>query len=214
MGDTKKHQKQFARPRHPWIKSRILEEKDLKNEYGLKNNTELWKAQMVLNKAKLQAKRLVVRDDDQASKEKGQLLTRLVRFGFLTEGQTLDDVLFLTQRDILDRRLQAVVFKKKLSQTAKQARQFITHEHISIGSKVITSPSYLVNLEEEAQITFVPNSELADENHPERNPARALELKVQMEKAADEEAAKVKKAAEAAAAPKESAEEKPVEASE
>ena len=40
----------------------------------------------------------------------------------------------------------------------KQARQFITHEHVAIGEKKITSPSYFVNVIEESKINFVVNS--------------------------------------------------------
>ncbi|RME78235.1 30S ribosomal protein S4 [Candidatus Woesearchaeota archaeon] len=202
MGDTKKHRKKYARPRHPWIKSRILEEKELKREYGLKNNTELWRMQMVLTKAKNQAKSLVVRQGEQAEKERKQLVDRMIRYGFLREGQTMDDILFLTQRDILDRRLQSIVFRKKLAQTIKQARQFITHEHIAVNGKVITSPSYLVTVEEEAQVDFIPTSQLADPDHPERNPQKALEMKALAEeeaKKAEEEAKKAEEAKQAEA---------------
>ena len=50
----------------------------------------------------------------------------------------------------------------------KQARQFITHRHILLGEKEITSPSYMASLEEEGMVRFKPASSLADETHPER----------------------------------------------
>jgi len=50
----------------------------------------------------------------------------------------------------------------------KQARQFIVHGHVAIGSKTITSPSYMLSLEEESTLAFCPNSNLAAEDHPER----------------------------------------------
>ena len=65
----------------------------------------------------------------------------------------------------------------------KQARQFITHRHISLNQKEITAPSYLVSLEEENMIRFKERSGLSDETHPER---------INITKEVHEEAEKVK----------------------
>ncbi len=54
-----------------------------------------------------------------------------------------------------------------------QARQFITHRHIIIGSKEITSPSYLTSLQEEAALSFHERSALKSSDHPERTAAAA-----------------------------------------
>ena len=50
----------------------------------------------------------------------------------------------------------------------KQARQFIVHEQISLGSKKITAPSFLVLLEEESSIQFAQNSVFLNASHPGR----------------------------------------------
>lgn len=71
-------------------------------------------------------------------------------------------------KDILERRLQSVVFRRGLARSMKQARQFITHRHVMINHQEITAPSYLVSLEEENQLEFKDNSALASEDHPER----------------------------------------------
>jgi len=55
-----------------------------------------------------------------------------------------------------------------LSKTVKQARQFITHNHVSIKEQVINTPSYMVKLSEEPLVTFIPSSPLANEMHAER----------------------------------------------
>ena len=103
------------------------------------------------------------------SKKEKILLQKMVKLGLLSEGATLDDVLGLNLEMFLDRRLQTVVFKKKLSRSVMQSRQFITHKHVSIGGKIITSPSYMVSLVDEPSVSFVSSSSLASEEHPERS---------------------------------------------
>ncbi|MEM1856265.1 MAG: 30S ribosomal protein S4, partial [Candidatus Methanomethylicaceae archaeon] len=58
----------------------------------------------------------------------------------------------LTVEDILERRLQSIVFKLNLAKTPYQARQLITHGHIYIGDRKVTIPGYLVTREEESMI--------------------------------------------------------------
>ena len=43
MGDPKQPRKKYDTPRHPWNKARIDAEKEIKKDYGLKNNKEIWK---------------------------------------------------------------------------------------------------------------------------------------------------------------------------
>jgi len=71
-------------------------------------------------------------------------------------------------KDILERRIQTKVLRKGLARSARQARQFITHRHITVGLKEITSPSYLVSIAEEEKIAFKSNSALTSADHPER----------------------------------------------
>jgi len=97
-----------------------------------------------------------------------ELLTRLKKLGIIHENAVLDDVLDLTIEDILERRLQTVVFRKGLAKTMYQARQLITHGHIIIGEKRVTVPSCLVTRNDEEQITYAPESPLANPSHPLR----------------------------------------------
>ncbi len=169
MGDPKKHRKKYTTPTHPWQKDRIELEKQLSREYGLKNKKEIWKMNSFLKNIKQQAKKFTAVSTEQTKKEEQQLFEKLRRLGLLSENISLDSVLSLDLKDVLERRLQTIVVKRGLARTMKQARQFIVHRHIAIGGKKITSPSYLVRLDEESQITFSKNSSLADEMHPERN---------------------------------------------
>ena len=95
-------------------------------------------------------------------------MQKIRSLGLIGENATIDDVLGLEVRSILDRRLQTIVYKKGLARSIKQARQFITHGHIMVNGKVITSPGYLVKIDEEQFIEFKPTSPLARIDHPER----------------------------------------------
>jgi small subunit ribosomal protein S4 len=74
----------------------------------------------------------------------------------------------LTIDDILERRLQTIVFRKGLTKTVYQARQLITHGHIAIGNKRVTVPSYIVTKTDENQMNYTPKSAIANPNHPLR----------------------------------------------
>ncbi len=168
MGDPRKFKSKYSGPGHPWQRARIEEERVLKREYGLRTKRELWKVDSKLKAFAQQAKRLIALRTTQAALEKKQLLDRLNRLGLLPATAKLDDVLALTVRNLLDRRLQTLVVKKGLARTSIQARQFIVHEHVMIGPKKISAPSYIVPVSEEGMIAFVANSSLNNPEHPER----------------------------------------------
>ncbi len=65
----------------------------------------------------------------------------------------LDDVLALTVNDVLERRLQTLIFKKGHAKSINQARQVIVHGHVSVDKRKVVFPSYLVPLEEEKRIS-------------------------------------------------------------
>jgi len=171
MGDPRRIRKKYSGPTHPWQKARLDQERVLKKEYGLKNKRELYQAESKLKGFANQAKKLTALRTAQAERETKQLLDRLARLGILAQGARLDDVLSLATRDILERRLQTLVCKKGFARTPTQARQFISHNHITVAGKTITAPGYLVPSNDENNIAFVPSSPLAKADHPERAPA-------------------------------------------
>ncbi|PIN74255.1 30S ribosomal protein S4 [Candidatus Woesearchaeota archaeon CG10_big_fil_rev_8_21_14_0_10_45_16] len=168
MGDPKKLKKKYWTPRHPWSAVAIEQEKTLKHEYGLVKKKEIMIANSFLKKYKNIAKALIATKTVQAEKETAQVLHKLQSLGLLSADSGLDQILALQSRDILNRRLQSVLHRKGLSRTMKQARQFIVHRHVQVGSKEITSPSYLVTLEEEMVVNFKGRSPMVSEDHPER----------------------------------------------
>jgi small subunit ribosomal protein S4 len=152
MGDIKKPKKKYDSPAHPWEKERIDVERELVKTYGLANKKEIWKATTLLKSFKAQAKRCATLRTEQLKKEKVQLLDRLKSLNLITGEGSLDDVLGLKTEDILKRRLQTMVFEKKLANTVKQSRQLLIHGHVTLAGKKVTVPSYLVKKDEEGKI--------------------------------------------------------------
>ena len=168
MGDPKKQQKKYQKPAHPWQKARIDEEKIIMRSYGLATKKELWKVDALLRTFKNQAKKLTVGNSLQIEKEKKDMFARLASYGLLKGTATLDDILSLTLNDLLERRMQTIVFRKGFERTMDQARQFIIHKHILINNKKISAPTYMVKVIEEGSIVFCPTSTLSKDDHPER----------------------------------------------
>ena len=142
----KRQSKKYSKPRRPFDKARIEEENVLREKYGLKNKKEIWKADAAIGRIRNLAKQLITKSDE----EKQAFVERLQKKGFSVD--SIADALALNKEDWLKRRLQTVVFTKKLTTTPKQARQFITHKHVSIGEQTVNIPSYQVGLEEEPLI--------------------------------------------------------------
>ncbi|MBW9221650.1 30S ribosomal protein S4 [Methanothermococcus sp. SCGC AD-155-C09] len=169
MGDPRRLSKKYDTPNHPWIGERIKKERELIIKYGLANKRELWKMETKLRTFRRQARKLISDTTEQGAKEATQLFNILKRYGILIkEDVTLDDVLLLDVEDILERRLQTLVFKKGLAKTPKQARQFIVHGHIGINGRKVTAPNSLVTVSDEEAIAFLPTSPMSSESHPER----------------------------------------------
>ncbi|MDQ2049538.1 30S ribosomal protein S4 [Natronolimnohabitans sp. A-GB9] len=162
--------KQYETPNHPYQGERIATEHSLIDRYGLKNKEELWRAQSQLRSYRREARELLgqAQDDETVINRSEEFLGRLKRVGILDESDELGDILSLEIEDVLERRLQTVVYRKGLANTTEQARQFITHGHVTVDGQRHRVPSYVVDVDEEALVEFDENSPLADELHPER----------------------------------------------
>lgn len=176
MGDPKRPKKKYQTPNHPWKKERIEEERDLTKEYGFANKKEIWKVNSILLDFKARAKNLISITGEKGNLERQSLIQKLVKLGILKESATIDEILSLSFRDIADRRLESLVFKRGLARSIKQARQFITHEHIKVSGKKINAPGYIVLKDEEESISFSNDSSFNNENHPERNVVRKKDI--------------------------------------
>ena len=176
MGDPKKQRKKYDTPRFRWRKDILQEELKLIGQYGLRNKHELWRHKTMLSNARGIARSLIGKTPEERTKMENELLTSLKKRGVLDETAVLDNVLDLSIEDLLERRLQTIVFRKGLTRTIFQSRQLITHGHVNIGNRRVTVPSYLVSKEEENQVVYSPQSALANETHPLRQ-ALTIEAK-------------------------------------
>ncbi len=171
MGDPKFSRKTYDTPSHPWEGERIKAEVEVVRAFGLKNKTEVWKAQTILRNLRNQSRDLQARlrsGDKQAQIEADALLNKCGRLGYLPVGSNLNDILSLKAEDVLSRRLQTIVYEKGLASTIKQARQMITHGHIFMNGHRVTVPGYLVTRLEESSIEYNPSSPFTDDMHPMR----------------------------------------------
>jgi small subunit ribosomal protein S4 len=168
LGDPKRQRKKYETPRFLWRKDTLQEELKLLGQYGLRNKHELWRHETSLSKYRGIARSLIGKTPEERAKMENELLIKLKKIGVLQETAALDNVLDLTIEDMLERRLQTIVFRKGLAKTSYQARQLITHGHIVIGNRRITIPSYIVSREEEAQLAYSAQSTLVNPNHPTR----------------------------------------------
>ncbi len=194
MGDPKFSRKTYDTPSHPWQGERIKSEVEVVRAFGLKNKTEVWKAETVLRNLRKQSRDLQARlrsGDKQAQVEAEALLEKCGRLGYLPVGSNLNDILSLKDEDVLSRRLQTIVYEKGLASTIKQARQMITHGHIFMNGHRVTVPGYIVTVAEESSVEYNPASPYTDEMHP---------MRVSAEQAAAGMAAKARAAAEQEAA--------------
>ena len=168
MGDPKKQRKKYETPRFRWRKDTLQEELKLLGQYGLRNKHELRRHKTMLSKTRGIARSLIGKTPEERTKMENELLTSLKKLAILAETAVLDNVLDLSIEDLLERRLQTIVFRKGLTRTIFQSRQLITHGHVNIGNRRVTVPGYIVSKEEENQVAYSPQSTLANETHPLR----------------------------------------------
>jgi small subunit ribosomal protein S4 len=173
MGYPGKNHKKYETPKRRFEKTRIEDENRLMMEYGLRNKREFWKAQSTLRKYRRAARDLLalkssVTDEALIARKEDELLGHLERYGLLSAGAGIGDVLAMKTENELERRLQTLVYRKGLARSPKQARQFITHGHIAVNGRKLTIPGYRVRRSEEAGVTYYGLSPFTDSIHPER----------------------------------------------
>lgn len=153
-----RNKKKWKGPRHPWIAEQLSRELELLGTYGLRNKRELWRAHTELSRIRRQARQLLAAPEEVRVREERKLLDSLYRKGLVGDKATLDDVLGLTIEDLLERRLQTIVWKKGLSKTIYQARQMVVHGHIEVRDKEVDVPGYMVSREVEETVKIRESS--------------------------------------------------------
>jgi small subunit ribosomal protein S4 len=152
LGDPRKPKKTYHRPRRIWTIDQLNAELYILGTYGLRNKRELWKAQSEIARIRNQARALLAIPTEVRRDKELKLLGFLSRLGLVNESATLDDVLNLKIEDILERRLQTIVMRKIMSKSAIEARQIVSHRHVSVGSRTVNLPGYIVRKDEEQNI--------------------------------------------------------------
>lgn len=143
--------RKYKKPKAHWDSVRIADEKIILKDYGLRTKRELWRAEEMLRNFRQRARVLIAVEN---KTEEKALIDKLVKLGILKEGSNLDNVLALSVEDILNRRLQTIIFKKGIAKTLLQARQFIVHGHVLIGDKKASYPSHLIPAEHENKVNI------------------------------------------------------------
>ena len=178
MGDPRKLKKKYETPRKVLDADRIKEEHKIRSEFGLRNTREVWTGLQQLKKVRREARRLLSLGE-RGKDEAQPLMAKLVRLGIIKEGTRLEDLLTLTVRDFLGRRLQTIVARRKLAKTMTQARQLITHGFIAVNGRKATIPSFLVILSDEPTVSYFRgiNIDLGEEEgeKPKKRPKKAHE---------------------------------------
>ncbi len=155
----KKQIRKFERPLRPWDRTRLESEKKIRQDYGLRRKQEIWRAEAILRNFRRLARELRA----EKSKDKENiLLGKLQKLGLINTNANLDDVLGLSIQNILDRRLQTIVYKKGLANSPRQARQFIVHGHIVLDGRRTRFPSTLITKDVEEKIKFHDKSRMKE----------------------------------------------------
>ncbi len=165
--------KKFKKPRVSWETESIRENKKISEEFGLKRKREILITLDILRGYRRRARELIAEQDEEKEK---LLMDKLAKLGMLSEGSGLDDVLALTIRDVLNRRLQSIVFSKGLATSPMHARQMIVHGNVIVNGKKTKFPSYLVPVDMEKTIKIIggkpkPKEEKQEREKPEEEKA-------------------------------------------
>jgi len=148
MGDIKRKRKLFSRPKKLYDKARIEQEDLIVKKYGLKNKREIWKAKSAVSRFRKRAKELIGAN----AEEQRVFFEKLNKMGLSIV--KISDVLALTEENLLERRLQTILFKRGLANTPRQARQLIVHKNVLLDNSVVNTPSFIVTKELENKISL------------------------------------------------------------
>lgn len=173
MGDPIRFRRKYVTPTQPWQRQRILDENKIVKEYGLKSKTELWKVEAELRKYRRLARQLIGAHGVEADKKKKILIEKAIRVGLLPVASNVDNVLSLEIRDLLERRIQTIVYKKGFANTALDARKLITHGHVSYKGAIHTTPGTIVPKNDDGKIAYVGPARVKVSSEAEATPILA-----------------------------------------
>jgi len=168
MGDPKKKRRKYTTPKVPYNTEVLMSELKLLGSYGLRNKRELWRIRTLLSIIRRRARDQLSLPITEREMSEKALITKLSKQGLMSPNGRLEDVLRLSVEDLLERRLQTITFRKGLAKSLYQARQLISHGHISIKGRKVKSPSYNVEIDDEPSIEYTQSSPYSNKDHPLR----------------------------------------------
>ena len=168
MGDPRKQKKKYVAPKKPFDSDRFEHELQMIGVYGLRNKKELWIHRTELSNYRRQARNLLALPVSEREQQERELVSKLTRLGILATEPTLDHVLDLTMENLLERRLQTIVFRRGLASSMHHARQLVTHGHIALDAARVNTPKRLITTAEEDRLQYTTKSALNDASHPAR----------------------------------------------
>ncbi|MFC1803059.1 30S ribosomal protein S4 [Thermoproteota archaeon] len=179
MGDPKKKHKKYNTPKRPYNTESLMEELRTIGAYGLRNKRELWKAHTEQSILRGRARDLLSREPEERAERERIMIDKLALKGLVMENGRLEDILTLSVEDLLERRLQTYIFRRGMAGSLFQARQLISHGHIAINGRKVTSPSYQIKITDEETLDYAESS-------PYHNPAHPLRRELEVEEALEE----------------------------
>ena len=168
MGDPRRQKKKYVAPKRPFDTERFEQELEFIGSFGLRNKKELWKHKTELSNYRRNARMMLGLPPSERATTEKELVDKLARIGILSAEPTLDRVLDLTLDNLLERRLQTIVFRKGMAASMHHSRQLVTHGHIALDDARVTTPARLITVEEEVRIAYTAKSAMNDQSHPAR----------------------------------------------
>ncbi|MFW9918412.1 MAG: 30S ribosomal protein S4 [Candidatus Thorarchaeota archaeon] len=178
MGDPRRQKKKYVTPKRPFDTERFEQELEMIGSFGLRNKRELWKHRTELSRYRRTARNLLALPASERKQMESELVNKLARIGILRAEPVLDSVLDLTLENVLDRRLQTIIFRKGYACSMYHARQLVTHGHISLDGVRVNTPGRMITVEEEERLEYSRRSPLQDESHPARIAASDIARRV------------------------------------
>ena len=102
MGEPRRLNRQYD-VQESFDKQKMINDRKLEREYGLKTKREIWKAESIVRNYRKMARNLLAGNIDDYEKRTRELLGKLQRTGIFTKDHTIDDVLKLQASDLLER---------------------------------------------------------------------------------------------------------------
>lgn len=123
------------------------------------------------------AREMLSMDPVERTVREEEMIRRLQGLGLIPENATIEDVLGLSIQDLMERRLQTVVFRRGMAKSLFQARQLISHGHVAIEGRKVRAPSYMVTREDETSLDYAESSPLRVGDHPLRRELSLMETR-------------------------------------